>query len=69
MERWYYTNKQCSWSKYIEISDILQALLIMVLNQKFSKFEKKLASQSTLAWLSIATAYPPKTCQKKSSEN
>ena len=44
----------------------LQAfLLIMTLNQKLSKFQKKLMSQSTLTWLKIAIAYLPKAYQKK----
>ena len=67
MERWYYANKQCSWREYIEIPSIPASLAHNGLKLKDFHVLKELASQSTLAWLSIAIAYPPKVCQKKSS--
>ena len=69
MERWYYANKQCSWREYIEISGIPASLADNDLKSKVFEVLKELASQSTLAWLRIAVAYPPKVAKKSHHKN
>ena len=67
MERWYYTNKQCSWREYIEISGIPASLADNDLKSKVFKVLKEISVPIDPSLIRIAIAYPPKACQKKSS--
>ena len=43
MERWYYTNKQCSWREYIEISGIPASLADNGLKSKVFEVLKEIS--------------------------
>ena len=64
----YTKEKYCS-RDYLENWGIPVNVLVMALNEKFWKFQKKLTSQLTLAWLTTVTIQPGKNDKTKLSKN
>ena len=65
MERWYYTNKQCSWREYIEISGIPASLADNGLKSKVFEVLKEISTPIDPSLFEDSHRLPSKGLPKK----